>query len=124
MFSDKFCKISNIIISIVISILSLIVIVYTLFYPKIMLEGSVTIELNYKGKYKETPVKAKVMGKDISKYIKVSGKVNPNKLGTYKVTYSINYHGLKNKIVKMLDNQPQKGYYQNIWLIIKRFGGD
>ena len=103
MFSDKFCKISNIIISIVISILSLIVIVYTLFYPKIMLEGSATIELNYKGKYKETPVKAKVMGKDISKYIKVSGKVNPNKLGTYKVTYSINYHGLKNKIVKTVE---------------------
>ena len=76
MFSDKFYKISNIIISIFIALLSLLVIGYTLFYPKITLKGSSNITLNYKEQYKEKGYKAKIFGKDISKYVKVEGKDN------------------------------------------------
>ena len=103
MFSDKFYKISNIIISIFIALLSLLVIGYTLFYPKITLKGSSNITLNYKEQYKEKGYKAKIFGKDISKYVKVEGKVNPNKIGTYKLTYYIKYNGMTNKITKTVE---------------------
>ena len=103
MFSDKFYKIFNIIISIVITILSLIVIVYTLFYPKIMLEGSSNITLNYKEKYKESGYKAKILFKDVTNRVKVQGKVNTKKLGKYEIEYSINYHGLKNKTTRVVN---------------------
>lgn len=103
MFSDKFYKIFNIVISVVITLLSLIVIVYTLFYPKIMLDGSSNITLNYKEKYKENGYKAKILFKDITKSVKVNGKVNEKKLGKYEIEYSINYHGLKNKTIRVVN---------------------
>lgn len=100
MFSDKFYKISNIIISIFIALLSLLVIGYTLFYPKINLKGSSNITLNYKQEYKEKGYKAKILFKDITNLVKVEGKVNSKKLGNYEIEYTINYHGLKNKTTR------------------------
>ena len=51
MFSEKIYKITNITMTIMILILSLFVMVYTIFYPKITLKGSTTVTLNYKEKY-------------------------------------------------------------------------
>ena len=103
MSSEKIYKITNITMTIMILILSLFVMVYTIFYPKITLKGSTTVTLNYKEKYKEKGYKAKIFGKDISKYVKVEGKVNPNKIGTYKLTYYIKYNGMTNKITKTVE---------------------
>ena len=103
MSREKVYKITNITMSIMILILSLFVIGYTVFYPKITLKGSSNITLNYKEKYKEKGYVAKIFGKDISKYVKVEGKVNPNKIGTYKLTYYIKYNGMTNKITKTVE---------------------
>ena len=57
--------------------------------PTISLKGKTNLVLNYKEKYKEKGYKAFFLGKDITKDVKVSGKVNSNKLGDYEITYSI-----------------------------------
>ena len=57
--------------------------------PTISLKGKSNITLDYKENYKEKGFKASFLGKDITKEVKVSGKVNPNKLGEYEITYSI-----------------------------------
>ena len=103
MSSDKFYKITNITISIMIIILSLFVMGYTIFYPKITLKGSTTVTLNYKEMYKEKGYKAKILLKDITNLVKVNGKINSKKLGNYKIEYTINYHGLKNKTTRYVE---------------------
>ena len=60
-----------------------------LMMPKFTLyKGNITI--NYKDKYKEYGYKLIVNRRDHTKDVKVSGKVNTNKIGTYKITYSYN----------------------------------
>ena len=103
MFSEKIYKITNITISIMILILSLFVMVYTIFYPKITLKGSTTVTLNYKEMYKEEGYKAKILFKDVTNRVKVNGKINSKKLGNYKIEYTINYHGLKNKTTRYVE---------------------
>ena len=68
--------------------------------PQITLKGDKTVVLEYPNKYVEKGYKAKFLGKDISNKVKVSGKVNHKKIGTYKVNYSVKNGIFKNKVVR------------------------
>lgn len=88
-----------IIISSVIAVLLLGIGLYVyVFTPQIDLKGKKNISLNYKDKYEEKGYTAKYLGKDMTKKVKVKGKVNSNKLGTYEIVYSIQ-NGLLSKTV-------------------------
>lgn len=56
--------------------------------PQVELRGSSLVILNYKEEYREEGFKASFLNEDITDQIRVSGDVNSNKLGTYKITYS------------------------------------
>ena len=60
-----------------------------LLMPSINLKGSRHVEIGYMEKYKEKGYKASFLGNDITKDVKVSGKVNSKKLGTYDITYYV-----------------------------------
>ncbi len=70
-------------------ILSLVFIYYFTFSLKINLNGSKTETINIGSTYQEKKAKANYLGKDVSKDIIISGEVNSNKLGEYKITYKI-----------------------------------
>lgn len=60
-----------------------------LMFPHIDLYGSNEIILNYLEEYKEEGFSATRLNRDISDDVKVRGKVNSKKLGTYKITYEV-----------------------------------
>lgn len=66
----------------------------------IELNGKNKITINYDDKYKEEGAKASFRSNDISNDIKVKGKVDTKKLGTYKITYSIRKSGLGKSLYK------------------------
>ena len=63
--------------------------VYFLAFPQVTLKGKRLVVLNYKEDYKEKGYKASYLGKDLTDKVKVSGKVNSNKLGNYKIKYKV-----------------------------------
>lgn len=69
-----------------------------LLVPKISLDGESVIFLNYKQKYVEDGFRASFLGNDITSSVKVSGKVDSYKLGTYIIDYFVK-HGLFSKKV-------------------------
>ena len=80
-----------------------------LMYPNIKLNGNKQVKLTINSIYVEDGAKAEVLGKDKTKNIKVKGKVNTKKKGTYIITYTIKNLFLTNKIkrtVKVLDKGP------------------
>ena len=60
-----------------------------LLFPSIELKGNKNIVLNYKQNYVEKGYKASYFKKDLSSGVKVDGKVNSKKLGTYKIKYQV-----------------------------------
>lgn len=68
--------------------------------PQINLKGKNSIIINYKSKYKDAGYKATLLGDDVTKDVKVKGKVNTNKLGEYDITYSIGKGILNKKITR------------------------
>ena len=58
-------------------------------FAQIDLKGDRNITLNYKEKYKEKGYNASRFGKSINNEVKVKGKVNSDKLGTYEVVYEV-----------------------------------
>ena len=79
--------------------------------PKINLKSGNKVEVSYKGEYKEKGYTAKHFGKDITNDVKVEGKVNANKLGEYKLVYSVGEGLLKRKVVRyveVVDNSKPK----------------
>lgn len=71
-----------------ISVLAVLILLSMYFcFPRIEFKGKKTIVLNYKELYKEPGYTAEAFGKDITKDVKVSGKVDSSKLGTYKIVY-------------------------------------
>lgn len=76
-------------------------------FAQIDLMGDRNITLNYKDKYKEKGYKASRLGKNINDEVKVKGKVNTEKLGTYEVVYEV--PGLFGKkavrTIKVVDNE-------------------
>lgn len=71
-----------------------------LLLPQIHLKGKSRLVLNYKQIYKEKGYSATFLGKDVTKDIKVSGKVNEKKLGTYYITYQTGKGLLHKKVVR------------------------
>ncbi len=78
--------------------------------PRIILKGSDKVELNYQEKYKEKGAYAKYLfTKD--KKVKINGKVNSNKLGTYKIIYNYKLGILnlkKERVVEVVDKEKPK----------------
>lgn len=77
-----------------------------LLMPSINLKGSRHVEIGYMEKYKEKGYKASFLGNDITKDVKVSGKVNSKKLGTYDITYYVKEGVFEKKVtrkVKVID---------------------
>lgn len=67
--------------------------------PTIQLKGKENQTLPYLKTYKEKGYTASLFGKDQTKKIKVTGKVNPQKLGTYILTYTVS-NGVLTKQIK------------------------
>ena len=67
---------------------------YRFLTPTISLNGNSHIIINYKEKYKELGYKANFRRHNITSLVKVKGKVNSKKLGTYKIDYKVKYHGI------------------------------
>ena len=102
----KFSK--TILLFILLSVLVLVVVGGNyLLFPQIKLKGDRVVVLNYKEEYKEKGYTAKKNDKDISGKVKVSGKVNTSKLGTYKISYEVEgTFGRKVvRTVKVVDNE-------------------
>lgn len=69
-------------------------------------KGNITIK--YKEKYKEPGYKVTRFNKDYTDKIKVTGKVNSKKLGTYNITYQVKIDGInyvKTRKVKVVDKE-------------------
>ena len=74
-----------------------------LLLPSISLKGKKIVVLNYKEDYKEKGYKATHLGKSLDSDVKVSGKVNSKKLGTYEITYEVGSGILKRKVVRKVE---------------------
>lgn len=68
--------------------------------PKIALNGDSFIALNLYDEYKEEGASSTIHGKDISKYIKIEGNVDTNKVGIYKITYRIKYNKKESIVIR------------------------
>ena len=77
-----------------------IIIFNSVLTPQINLKGKHTVIINYKDKYKDAGYKATYLGDDITKDVKVKGKVNTDKLGEYNITYTVGKGILSKKIVR------------------------
>ena len=74
--------------------------VFYFVFPQITLNGKKHLILNYKEEYIEKGYRATYLGKDITKKVKVSGKVNSEKLGTYKIKYKVDGGLLPRTIIR------------------------
>lgn len=76
------------------------------FSPKITLNGSCTIKISYQENYEELGAKAKFFNVDLTDKIKIKSNVTDNKVGNYKVKYTVKYLFLtvsKIRNVKIID---------------------
>ena len=62
-----------------------------LIIPKIRLKGNTYETISYKDTYKESGYKATMLFKNINKLVKVDNKLTNTKVGTYDITYNLNY---------------------------------
>ena len=80
---------------------------HMLVFPRIDLEGSKVIEVEYQSKYKEPGFASSYFGENLSPMVKVKGKVDTSKIGEYPITYQVTYRGFsttKTRIVKVVDS--------------------
>lgn len=92
-------------------ILSLASLYYFLLIPQIHLNGASKTIVDYKGKYTEKGCKASLLGKDITKEVTITGKVNTKKLGTYKIVYKAGnglFQNKKTRTVEVRDREKPK----------------
>lgn len=99
-------------------ILALLLLIVGLFYFKknviftdFYLKGDSIIVVNYGDEYKDEGFVAKLYKKDVSDQVKVSGKINYKKIGTYNLKYKlrIDYLNIEKVLirkVKVVDNVP------------------
>ncbi len=70
-------------------IILLILLAVLLFLPNINLKGSKQVIVEYGKTYKEKGYTASYFSHNLTKKVKVSGKVNNKKIGKYKITYKV-----------------------------------
>ncbi len=101
-------KVMIIIISVLLFLIALTISVYFAYIPSLKLNGDNNQIVSLNGEYKELGVKAKNLFGNNNYNIKIKGKVNTNKVGTYKIKY-IYKNGLINKSitrnVKVVDEE-------------------
>lgn len=73
---------------------------YYLILPTIKLKGSKKITVEYETAYKEKGYTAKHFGKYITSKVKVKNNINPKKLGTYEIVYSVKNKGFSKKEIR------------------------
>ena len=131
------------VISIIIIILLLISLAVLFFWPpKFELTKGQNITLKYGQKYKEPGYKVTKFGHDYSKNVKITNKINKNKLGTYDIIYQVKINGLTFKQirkVKLIDKEkpkitltgnqniticPNKEYQEEGYKAIDNYDGD
>lgn len=101
---NKFKKKWFIIGGIILFVFIVIFCIYNfLLLPEISLKGKKVVVLNYKEKYTEKGYSASHLGKELDDDVKVSGKVNSKKLGTYEITYEVGSGLLKRKVVRKVE---------------------
>lgn len=88
-------------------ILAIVSVCFILFTPNVELLGKriVTIKLNEK--YSDNGVKATYQGKDVTDEVKINGKVNSQKIGIYKISYTVKkglFSTEAKRIVKVIDD--------------------
>lgn len=69
---------------------------------KIKLNGKKEVVINFKEEYKDKGAKATYKDKDISKKIKIDNKLDANKVGKYKITYTIKYEKMSKKVIRVV----------------------
>ena len=100
---------------IIFAIISIFFGVYNfLLKPQIKLKGEKNVVINYKEKYTEKGYNASHIGEDISKAVKVSGKVDSEKLGTYTITYEVSDGIFKDKVTRKVIVKDKKKPKMNI----------
>ncbi len=73
-------------------------------YLIISLNGEKEINLKYKeGEYTDEGAKASYKDEDLTKDIKVSGKVDYEKVGSYKIKYTVKYKSQEKEIVRIVN---------------------
>ncbi len=70
--------------------------------PKLELKGKSSIVINIDGVYKEPGVTATYQGKNISKNVKIEGKIDVHHAGTYKIKYILNQGIYKKKKIRVI----------------------
>lgn len=92
-------------------ILFLLGVIFFIFYNSVIdLKGG-SVVINYGGKYKEKGYSAKLFGKDYTKKIKISNKINLKKIGRYVVNYKVKIGFMtfsKNRSVLIVDKKSPK----------------
>lgn len=74
-----------------------------LLMPRIILNGNRHVTIDYQEKYKELGYKGVYQGENITKKVKVSGKVNSKKLGKYDITYTLKHGLLTDKVTRTVE---------------------
>lgn len=99
------------ILIIVLVVLVILGISLYLLMPKIYLNGKKVITLNYNDTYKELGSKGKYLGQNVTNKIRITNNINTNKIGDYKVTYTLKisfWNIVKTRTVKVVDNKKPK----------------
>jgi len=86
-----------------IAFFAIIFLINLILLPQIELKGGKKITVEYKEKYSEAGYKANHLGKNLTKDVKVKGKVNTEKLGEYQVTYTVGSGIFKRKVVRLVE---------------------
>lgn len=76
--------------------------------PKIYIIGEPKIRISYHTKYEDQGATAKYIGKDYTKEIKITGTVDTNKIGTYYITYTLDFSSYrleKKRVVEVVDEK-------------------
>lgn len=85
----KLSKKKIIVISVVFSLFLLFGLFTLVYVPRINLNGEKYVKVSIDSKYKEQGALASIIGRDISKNVKVKGNVDEKKPGKYKIEYSV-----------------------------------
>ena len=99
-------QINLIVMLIILILVSTFTGLYLILYFSLHINGSKYVEIDYNTVYKDKGARYKLFGIDVSKSIKTKNNVNVNKMGEYKVTYSIKYlfiNIVKSRKVVVLD---------------------